>query len=216
MLFGSLDTPASRSPTPGVSAAHALQFAIGAATGTPHGLGTGLMLPYVMAFNRPAREPALAELAAAFGDARRRRRGARSRAGSAHRLACAARRPRAARGAARGDGRAGGRASVGSPATTRVRSTPADCTAILRAAWHGDPSLLGGAGRRPDGRRTSGRRGSSSRARPVRSRTALSRCSRMRASAAGGDPARMPSSTCRCSSASADGVCQAGPQLCDA
>ena len=33
----------------------ALQFAVGAATHTSHGLGTGLLLPYVMEFNRPAR-----------------------------------------------------------------------------------------------------------------------------------------------------------------
>ena len=38
----------------------------------------------------------------------------------------------------------------------------------------------------------------------------------MRASAAGGEPARIPSRTWRCSSASAAGVCQAGPQLGDA
>ena len=67
MLFGSLNAGLAFANA-GVSAAHALQFAIGAATGTPHGLGTGLMLPYVMAFNRPAREPALAELAAALGE----------------------------------------------------------------------------------------------------------------------------------------------------
>ena len=44
-------------------AAHALQFAVGAATHTSHGLGTGLLLPYVMEYNRPARPHELAELA---------------------------------------------------------------------------------------------------------------------------------------------------------
>jgi alcohol dehydrogenase class IV len=68
MLYGSLCAGLAFANA-GVSAAHALQFAIGAATGTPHGLGTGMMLPYVMAFNRPAREVALLEIAAALGDA---------------------------------------------------------------------------------------------------------------------------------------------------
>jgi alcohol dehydrogenase class IV len=47
--------------TAGTAAAHALQYPIGARTHTPHGLGTGLLLAYVMQFNRPAR---VAELAA--------------------------------------------------------------------------------------------------------------------------------------------------------
>ena len=53
---------ASRSATPASRAAHALQFAVGAATHTSHGLGTGLLLPYVMEFNRPARPAEIAEL----------------------------------------------------------------------------------------------------------------------------------------------------------
>ena len=67
MLYGSLCAGLAFANA-GVSAAHALQFAVGAATGTPHGLGTGLMLPYVMAFNRPQRGAALLEIAAALGD----------------------------------------------------------------------------------------------------------------------------------------------------
>ncbi|MDN5854564.1 MAG: iron-containing alcohol dehydrogenase, partial [Actinomycetia bacterium] len=50
----------------GVTAAHALQFSVGAATHTPHGLGTGLLLPYVMEFNRPARLGEMAALAEAM------------------------------------------------------------------------------------------------------------------------------------------------------
>src|SRR3954462_14100357 len=54
----------------GVGAAHALQFVVGAATHTSHGLGTGLLLPYVMEYNRPARPEELAQLSAlAGGDA---------------------------------------------------------------------------------------------------------------------------------------------------
>jgi alcohol dehydrogenase len=57
----------------GVSAAHALQFALGAATHTSHGLGTGLLLPYVMEFNRPARPDEIAQLSSLRAATRWRR-----------------------------------------------------------------------------------------------------------------------------------------------
>lgn len=41
--------------TAGTAAAHALQYPLGARTSTPHGLGIGLFLPYVMEYNLPAR-----------------------------------------------------------------------------------------------------------------------------------------------------------------
>ncbi|MEU8797474.1 iron-containing alcohol dehydrogenase [Spirillospora sp. NPDC048819] len=66
MLYGSMLAGLAFGNS-GVAAAHALQFAIGAATNTPHGLGTGLMLPYVMAFNRPVREESLTSIARALG-----------------------------------------------------------------------------------------------------------------------------------------------------
>ncbi|CND57686.1 iron-containing alcohol dehydrogenase [Mycobacterium tuberculosis] len=66
MLYGSMLAGIAFGNS-GVAAAHALQFAIGAATHTPHGLGTGLMLPYVMAYNRPAREESLTSIARALG-----------------------------------------------------------------------------------------------------------------------------------------------------
>jgi alcohol dehydrogenase len=66
MLYGSLLAGIAFGNS-GVSAAHALQFAVGAATHTSHGLGTGLLLPYCMEFNRPVREPELAELERVFG-----------------------------------------------------------------------------------------------------------------------------------------------------
>src|SRR3954471_6933109 len=62
MLYGSLLAGIAFGNS-GVSAAHALQFAIGAATHTSHGLGTGLLVPYVMEYNRPARTAELAALA---------------------------------------------------------------------------------------------------------------------------------------------------------
>ncbi len=57
MAFGSAGTHLS----------HALQYPIGALTHAPHGLGTGLMLPYVMRACLPAAEAELADVAAALG-----------------------------------------------------------------------------------------------------------------------------------------------------
>jgi alcohol dehydrogenase len=51
----------------GTAAPHALQYPIGAATKTPHGLGVGLFLPYVLTANRPLIEDELADLAACVG-----------------------------------------------------------------------------------------------------------------------------------------------------
>jgi len=141
MLFGSLNAGLAFANA-GVSAAHALQFAIGAATGTPHGLGTGLMLPYVMAFNRPTREPALAELAVALGepdgDAVAIVHGLGLRIGLPARLADLELGEE--RLEAMGEQAAGIRRLAGNnPRPLDARG----CTAILRAAWHGDPSLLG-------------------------------------------------------------------------
>lgn len=51
----------------GCAAAHAIQYPVGAVTGTPHGLGVATMLPYVMAYNRQAAIEPLAEVAEALG-----------------------------------------------------------------------------------------------------------------------------------------------------
>jgi alcohol dehydrogenase len=53
--------------TAGTALAHALQYPIGARTKTPHGLGVGVMLPYVMRFNAPACEDRLIDVATALG-----------------------------------------------------------------------------------------------------------------------------------------------------
>ncbi|WP_152189426.1 iron-containing alcohol dehydrogenase [Georgenia satyanarayanai] len=53
--------------TSGTAAAHAIQYPVGALTHTPHGIGVGVLLPYVMEFNRPARVPELAAVAVAMG-----------------------------------------------------------------------------------------------------------------------------------------------------
>lgn len=53
--------------TAGTAAAHAIQYPVGALTHTPHGVGVGALLPYVMEFNRPTRVPELAAIARAMG-----------------------------------------------------------------------------------------------------------------------------------------------------
>jgi alcohol dehydrogenase class IV len=53
--------------TAGTAAAHALQYPIGALTHTPHGAGVGALLPYVMAYNLPARVAEFAAVATALG-----------------------------------------------------------------------------------------------------------------------------------------------------
>ncbi|MCW1100122.1 iron-containing alcohol dehydrogenase [Streptomyces sp. RS2] len=53
--------------TAGTAAAHALQYPIGALTHTPHGMGTGCLLPYVMRFNLPYRVDEFAQIASAMG-----------------------------------------------------------------------------------------------------------------------------------------------------
>jgi alcohol dehydrogenase class IV len=53
--------------TAGTAAAHAIQYPVGALTHTPHGAGVAQLMPYVMAFNRPACPAAMAEVARAMG-----------------------------------------------------------------------------------------------------------------------------------------------------
>lgn len=53
--------------TAGTAAAHAMQYPIGARTHTPHGVGVGILLPYVMEFNRCAAREPLAEIGELFG-----------------------------------------------------------------------------------------------------------------------------------------------------
>ncbi|WP_199182352.1 iron-containing alcohol dehydrogenase [Cryobacterium sp. Y11] len=49
--------------TTGTAAVHALQAPIGALTHTPHGIGVGTLLPYVMRYNLPTRVPEFASMA---------------------------------------------------------------------------------------------------------------------------------------------------------
>jgi alcohol dehydrogenase class IV len=51
----------------GTAAAHAIQYPVGALTHTAHGLGVATLMPYVMAFNRPACTKDYAQVARALG-----------------------------------------------------------------------------------------------------------------------------------------------------
>jgi alcohol dehydrogenase len=51
----------------GTAAAHALQYPVGAATGTAHGLGVACLMPYVMRFNRREIDGELREIATLCG-----------------------------------------------------------------------------------------------------------------------------------------------------
>jgi alcohol dehydrogenase len=62
MLYGSLCAGLAFGNA-GTAGAHALQYPIGAATATPHGLGVGLLLPYVLSYTAPACAGKLAEVA---------------------------------------------------------------------------------------------------------------------------------------------------------
>jgi len=140
MLYGSLAAGLAFANA-GVSAAHALQFAVGAATGTPHGLGTGMMLPYVMAFNRPERAGALVEIAAALGDPDA------DAVDAVHRIGLAIGLPASLADLGVEPDRLPALAEQAAGIDRLVRNNPreldaAGCEAILEAAWHGDPARV--------------------------------------------------------------------------
>jgi alcohol dehydrogenase len=122
----------------GVSAAHALQFAVGAATHTSHGLGTGLLLPYVMEFNRPARPDEIAQLSSLMGG---------DAVSQVHALGLKVGLPKslAEIGVQRHDLRPMAEASVEIKRLVNNNPRPLDVDAleaILDAAWHGEPRRL--------------------------------------------------------------------------
>jgi alcohol dehydrogenase class IV len=122
----------------GVSAAHALQFAVGAATHTSHGLGTGLLLPYVMEYNRTARPDEIAELSSFMGG---------DAVAQVHALGLQIGLPAslAEIGVARDDLRGMAEAAVGIKRLVDNNPRPLDVDAlqaILDAAWHGEPERL--------------------------------------------------------------------------
>jgi alcohol dehydrogenase class IV len=138
MLYGSLLAGIAFGNS-GVSAAHALQFALGAATHTSHGLGTGLLLPYVMEYNRSARPDEIAQLSSLMGG---------DAVSQVHALGMKVGLPRslAEIGVARGD--LGAMAAQSFAIKRLVDNNPRRLDvealeAILDAAWHGEPARLG-------------------------------------------------------------------------
>ena len=138
MLYGSLLAGIAFGNS-GVSAAHALQFAVGAATHTSHGLGTGLLLPYVMEYNRPARVAELDALSEILGGG--------DPVTAVHELGLRIGLPAslAEIGVERDDVRGLAEASVGIKRLIDNNPRPLDVDAlesILKAAWHGEPDRL--------------------------------------------------------------------------
>ena len=66
MLLGSLSAGIAFAQA-GTAGAHALQYPLGARTSTPHGLGVGLLAPYVLDFIRPTAERELAIVGRTMG-----------------------------------------------------------------------------------------------------------------------------------------------------
>ena len=66
MMYGSMMAGLSFGVA-GANLVHALQYPIGAATKTPHGLGIAVVLPYVMQYNFDHRIEALGRVSCAFG-----------------------------------------------------------------------------------------------------------------------------------------------------
>src|SRR5262249_44473960 len=52
----------------GVAAVHAMEYPVGGAVHCSHGCGNGLLLPWVMRFNLPARVPEFARVAELLGE----------------------------------------------------------------------------------------------------------------------------------------------------
>ena len=95
MMFGSLTAGIAFSHA-GTAGIHALQYPIGAMTATPHGLGVGLLAPYVLDFVLPDAQDTLADLGRAMGAADSGTRGAdaaRSAIDEISRLVSSARTP---------------------------------------------------------------------------------------------------------------------------
>src|SRR4051812_6411349 len=141
MLYGSLLAGIAFGNS-GVSAAHALQFAVGAATHTSHGLGTGLLLPYVMEYNRPARARELDALSEAMGGG--------DAVDTVHTLGRRIGLPAslAEIGIERDAVRALAEQSVGIRRLIDNNPRPLDADAlelILTAAWHGEPARVSAA-----------------------------------------------------------------------
>src|SRR6185436_15519499 len=137
MLYGSLLAGIAFGNS-GVGAAHALQFVVGAATHTSHGLGTGMLLPYVMEYSRAARPEGIAELSALTGG---------DAVAEIHALGLRIGLPASLEdiGVERDQLRAMAEAAAGIKRLVDNSARPLDADAleaILDAAWHGEPDRL--------------------------------------------------------------------------
>jgi alcohol dehydrogenase class IV len=145
MLLGSLCAGIAFSHA-GTAAAHALQYPIGAATGTPHGLGVGLLAPYTLQASRPDADAALQDVARALGIGERGDAAAAA-VDELERLGGAVGLPASLReiGVALDDLER--YATEASKIERLIRNSPrpmtvADLLAVLVAAWHGDRGLV--------------------------------------------------------------------------
>jgi len=141
MLYGSLLAGIAFGNS-GVGAAHALQFVVGAATHTSHGLGTGLLLPYVMEYSRAARPEGIAELSALTGG---------DAVTEIHALGLRIGLPPSLEdiGVRRDQLRPMAEAAAGIKRLVDNSARPLDADAleaILDAAWHGEPERLSSDG----------------------------------------------------------------------
>lgn len=133
--------------TAGTAAAHALQYPIGALTGTPHGVGVGVLLPYVMSYNRAVREKELAEVARVFGGQGDDEELAAAAPALVSDFLAAVGIPRNLAAIGMPADRLDWAAAQGPKATRLAENNPAPLTEreagrILRAAWAGDLSLV--------------------------------------------------------------------------
>ena len=134
----------------GTSAAHAVQYPVGALTHTAHGAGVAVMLPYVMEFNRAHCAKAMAEVAAALGVATPKADDdGNARAAIAHvsRLCRSIGIPSTLRDLGLADSQIDWTAERALGATRLVKNNPrpldlAGMKQLVRAAYEGDASAL--------------------------------------------------------------------------
>lgn len=145
MLFGSLCAGLAFAHS-GCGSAHALQYPVGYATHTPHGLGVALLLPYTLEISRPEVDVSLVDVARALGVYE----GAKDPAGSAideiSRLIRSVGIPLSLEQLGVGAEELDALAQTGIGITRLVRNSPremneADYRRILRAAWAGRREL---------------------------------------------------------------------------
>lgn len=133
----------------GNAAAHALQYPVGALTHTAHGIGVAALMPYVMRYNLPACRDDYARIAMAMGVPLQGDAATMAEAGidAVATLFAAVGIPRTLAELGFEEERIGWAAEQAMTAARLVHNNPVplgveDMKAILRAAHHGDPSLL--------------------------------------------------------------------------